>query len=462
MAKIFYTEVDDFLRKEARYKLLEQAKNVYGVDWKEIEPDAKYAWLTEGMDNDFDSLLPMGSKEGKRDSGFGEWGSVIFKIYNNGVKTNRDAWVYNFNSFNLIEKLKISIDFYNNHVLKFSNNKELKKSIDDSVDYDDNLISWDSNMKNSLRSNKIAIFSNNKIRNSIYRPYTKQYLFYDKIFNNTYTLFYKIFPTPETEKENLLICLSGVGSSKSFHSLIVNIIPCLDMLEKTQCFPFYTYNEDGSGRKENITDWGLKQFQEYYRHTPKSPLNRGDLKSFPPLTRGGQGVCSSEISKWDIFYYIYGVLHNPEYRTKYAANLRRSLPRIPFYDDFWKYSEAGKKLADLHVNYESQAEYPLIKIETPGKQLDWKVEKMRLSKDKQTIIYNDFLSLTGIPYEAYEYKLGNRSALEWIIDQYQIKIDKRSGITNDPNREDEPDYIVKLIGKIVTVSLETVKIVREM
>ncbi|HPI21148.1 MAG TPA: DNA helicase, partial [Candidatus Kapabacteria bacterium] len=157
--------------------------------------------------------------------------------------------------------------------------------------------------------------------------------------------------------------------------------------------------------------------------------------------------------------------HKPEYREKYAANLRRSLPRIPLYEEFWKYSNAGMKLADLHVNYEEQTEYPLTKIEAPGKALDWRVEKMKYVKtdaDTLTIKYNDFLTLAGIPCEVKEYKLGNRSALDWLIDQYQIKTDKRSGITNDPNREDEPDYIVKLIGKIVYVSLETVKIVKNL
>jgi predicted helicase len=230
--------------------------------------------------------------------------------------------------------------------------------------------------------------------------------------------------------------VSGQGSSKPFQAIMVNKISCMDLLEKTQCFPFYTYNEDGTGRKENISDWALNEYKEHYK--------------------------DETITKWDIFYYIYGVLHKPEYRTKYAANLRRELPRIPYYDDFRNYSEAGKKLAVLHVNYEDQPEYNLTKIEAPGKQLDYRVEKMRLSKDKTTLVYNDFLTLTGIPLETYEYKLGNRSALDWIIDQYQVKIDKRSGIVNDPNRSDEPDYILKLIGKIVTVSLETVKIVREL
>ena len=153
------------------------------------------------------------------------------------------------------------------------------------------------------------------------------------------------------------------------------------------------------------------------------------------------------------------MLHHPEYKTKYAANLRRELPHIPYTMDFWSFSKAGKQLADLHLNYEDAKEYPLDKIETTGQKLNWEVEKMRLSKDKTTIIYNDFLSLTGIPPETFDYKLGNRSALDWIIEQYRIKTDKRSGITNNPNRLDEPDYIVKLIGKIITVSLETVKII---
>jgi predicted helicase len=231
----------------------------------------------------------------------------------------------------------------------------------------------------------------------------------------------------------MVICLSAIGNPKSFHTFLVNCIPDLHLTGDSQCFPFYTYNEDGTNRKENISDWALKEYQEHYK--------------------------DENITKWDIFYYIYGVLHKPEYKTKYAANLRRELPRIPYYDDFWKYSEAGKKLADLHVNYETQPEYYLEKIEAPGKQLDYRVEKMKYNRDKTAIIYNDFLTLAGIPIETFEYKLGNRSALDWIIDQYQIKTDKRSGIVNDPNRLEEPDYIINLIGKIITVSLETVKIV---
>jgi predicted helicase len=167
-----------------------------------------------------------------------------------------------------------------------------------------------------------------------------------------------------------------------------------------------------------------------------------------------------KIAKWDIFHYIYGVLHSPEYRERYAANLKRELPRIPFAPDFRAFARAGKRLADLHVNYEKQPEYPLQRIEDPKEKLNWRVEKMRLSKEKTSLTYNSFLTLSGIPAETYEYRLGNRSALEWIVDQYQVSTDKRSGITNDPNREDDPEYIVRLIGQVVQVSVETVKIVQ--
>ena len=154
------------------------------------------------------------------------------------------------------------------------------------------------------------------------------------------------------------------------------------------------------------------------------------------------------------------MLHHPAYRTRYAANLKRELPRIPFAPDFHAFAQAGKQLAELHVDYEKQPEYPLEIIENKNVPLDWRVEKMRLSKDKTQIVYNDFLTLSGIPAEAFEYRLGNRSALEWVIDQYQVSTDKRSGITNDPNRAEDQQYIVRLIGQVITVSLETMKIVR--
>jgi predicted helicase len=246
-----------------------------------------------------------------------------------------------------------------------------------------------------------------------------------------------MLPTSQTEIENLLICVAGIGDRKGFGSLATNNIPSLDLaFEKSQCFPFYTYNEDGTNRRENITDWALEKFRAHYN--------------------------DKSISKWDIFHYAYAVLHHPLYRERYAANLKRELPRLPFAPDFRAFAGAGKSLADLHVNYERQPEYPLEHIEQPGVALDWRVERMKLGKDRRTLRYNDFLTLSGIPAEAFDYRLGNRSALEWVVDQYQVSTDRRSGITNDPNRADDPAYIVRLVGQVIRVSVETVKLVRSL
>jgi predicted helicase len=203
----------------------------------------------------------------------------------------------------------------------------------------------------------------------------------------------------------------------------------------SQCFPFYTYSEDGSNRRENITDWALKQFQEQY---------------------------GPEVTKRDIFHYVYAVLHSPQYRERYAENLKRELPRIPFVDReaFPIFVETGAHLADIHLNYERAKEYPLQWIENRDVPFSWRVTKMQLSKDKTQIKVNESLTLGGIPAECFEYRLGNRSALEWVIDQYQISTDKRSGITSDPNRADDEEYIVRLVGRVITVSVETVKLVK--
>ena len=202
----------------------------------------------------------------------------------------------------------------------------------------------------------------------------------------------------------------------------------------TQCFPFYIYDEDGSNRRENITDWALEEFRKHYN--------------------------DPSITKWDIFHYTYALLHSPEYRERYAANLKRELPRIPYAPDFRAFATAGKGADRAACQLRAAARVPAgAHRESQSQGLTYRVEKMRLGRDKSSLIYNDFLTLSGIPPETYEYRLGNRSALEWVIDQYQVSTDKRSGITNDPNREDDPEYILRLIGQVIYVSLETVKIV---
>ncbi|MDB5032858.1 MAG: hypothetical protein JWQ98_99, partial [Chlorobi bacterium] len=241
-------------------------------------------------------------------------------------------------------------------------------------------------------------------------------------------------PTANSQQESRVICVGGYGR-KGFAALLTNHIPDLNFYgDPQQSFPFYTYDEDGTNRRENITDWALGEYRARY----------GD----------------ETITKWEIFHYIYALLHHPEYRERYAANLKRDLPRIPYAPEFRAFVPAGERLADLHVNYESAAEYRLRMVENSDLPLDWRVERMKLSKDKTQIEYNGFLTLAGIPPEAFEYRLGNRSALEWVIDQYRVKIDERSGITNDPNRADDPEYIVRLVKQVITVSLETMAIVK--
>ena len=271
--------------------------------------------------------------------------------------------------------------------------------------------------------------------------------FFDRVLNNCVYLFPRFFPIPETETENRVVIVSDHGFRAGFSVLMTNLIPDLHTLaasDSFQCFPFYTYNEDGTNRQENITDWALTEFRNRYN--------------------------DDTITKWDIFHYTYGLLHHPTYREKYEMNLKRDLPHIPtpltpldrgVAMDFWGFANAGSQLADLHINYESCPKYDTLKyIETPDTPIDWRVEKMRLSKDKTQLKYNDFLTLAGIPTEVYDYRLGTRSALAWIVDQYRVKTDKRSGIVNDPNRMEEPRYIVDLIGRVVYVSLKTVEIVK--
>ncbi len=432
-AEIFYTRVDEFWRKEEKYHYLNSKEHYQNIDWQQITPDSRYTWLTEGLHAEFDTFIPMGTKEAKAVKGAVV--DVISKTYSAGVKTNRDAWVYNFDQSNLSENVQQTIEYYRLQVLRWEHRENQQANAIDFVEVDLTKIKWDRELRQHLQRGKPVEFTQDKMRVALYRPFTRSNLFFDRVLNNCVYLFPSIFPTSKTE--NRAICVSPPGTKLSFHTLMVNVIPDLHITGDSQCFPFYTYDEDGTNRQENITDWALAEFRTRY----------GD----------------DTITKWDIFHYNYGLLHHPTYREKYQMNLKRDLPHIPFAKDFWGFATAGAALADLHVNYESAPKYDGLKyIETEGMTVDWRVEKMKLSKDKTQLVYNDFLTLDGIPAEVSEYRLGNRSALEWVVDQYRVKTDKRSRIVNDPNRESEPRYIVDLIARVITVSLKTVEIVKNL
>ena len=434
IARIFYYRTDDLWNKNKKFDFLNESQNIEGIEWQTIQPNARYTWLTEGLHADFDAFIPIGTKTTKAVKSAAE--NVIFKTYSVGLQTSRDAWLYNFNENVLIQNVKQISNFYNMHVLKFREIPESERDVNEFVEYDDTKIKWSSGLKLKMEQGELVESAESKLRLSLFRPFTKMNLCFDRTLNHRMSMFPITFPTPDTE--NRVICLTDKGSEKPFTSLITGCIPNLVVAGgfgcPSQCFPFYTYNEDGTNRKENITDWALAEFRKHY--------------------------VDDIISKWNIFHYTYGILHHPEYREKYQANLKRDLPHIPFAPDFWGFANAGAQLADIHVNYESQSKYDGLKyIETPDMPVDWRVEKMKLSKDKTQLVYNDFLTIDGIPAEVFTYRLGTRSALEWIIDQYRVKVDKRSGIVNDPNRADQPRYIVDLIGRVITVSLQTVEIV---
>ncbi len=425
-ARIHYARVDEFWRKEEKYAYLDEKQHRGNIDWQELQPDAKHNWLTQSEQSDFDGFMSIAVDPTTTQG--------IFAVISNGVQTNRDAWVYNFDREALTENIHRIVESYNAEVRRWRERKRgAGTTIDDFVSANDSEIKWSSRLKERLRANISVSFEKDNLRRALYRPFTEKYLYLDSTLIHRRGQFPQILPT--IESDNQLIWLK-VGSDWPMFPLATNRIS--DQLPQggSQCFPFYTYNEDGTNRRENITDWALEQFRTHYKE--------------------------KSIKKWDIFHYVYALLHHPLYRERYAANLKRELPRIPFAPDFRGFAKTGGRLAEIHVNYEQQPEYPLERIETPGKPLDWRVEKMKLSKDKRSLIYNDFLTLSGIPPEVFEYRLGNRSALEWIIDQYQVSTDKRSGITNDPNRADDPQYIVRLMGQVLSVSVETTKLVQSL
>ena len=432
--QIFYHCTDNSWNKKQKFDFLTEYKHTGNITWQTRQPDVRHTWLTEGLHAEFDTFIPIGTKEAKASKRAAA--NVIFKTYSSGVKTNRDAWAYNFDQNTLTVNIQQMSDTYNAEVDRWKRQENKTTNIDNFVVYDEKKISWSRDLKVKLKRGVVAEYAGHKMRTSFYRPFTPSNLYFDRTISDVVYLFPSIFPSPETEKENRVIWLK-VGKEWPMFALLTNKISDILPQGGSQCFPFYTYNEDGTNRQENITNWTLTEFRTHYN--------------------------DDTISKWDIFHYTYALLHHPIYREKYEKNLKRDLPHIPFAEDFWGFAAAGAQLADLHVNYESVPKYDGLKyIETPGMRVDWRVEKMRLSKDKTQLKYNDFLTLDGIPAEVYDYRLGTRSALEWVVDQYRVKIDKRSGIVNDPNRETEPRYIVDLIARVITVSSETVEIVKNL
>ena len=430
--RLLYHAVPENWRKEKKLAWLSEKSNLTRVDWEPITPDGLSAWIIPENGDEFAGFVAVGDKKSKLSGAPGT--GAIFKTFAIGVVTNRDDVVYDHFLPVLIERVQQFIEDYNGEVFRY-HQASPKPDVDTFVRYD--RIKWSRDLKKDLARGRYAKFSDSAMRRALYRPFCEKWLYFDRILNQDVVRWPQFLPTARQEEENVVIGFSDRASEKPFMAMVSKTIADLHLVgagSATQCFPFFVYDEDGTNRRENVTDWALKHFREHY----------GNKK----------------ISKWDIFYYVYGLLHHPGYRQRYAENLKRELPRIPLAPDFHAFATAGEELARLHLDYEKLEPWPLEWIETPGVPLSYHVEKMRLAKDKQSIKVNDSLTLAGIPPEAFDYRLGNRSALEWILDQYQVSEDKRSGIRSDPHRADDPQYIVRLIGQVARVSVETVGTVK--
>ena len=464
-ARIYYHDIGDYLSREEKLNILHNMGDISNplMQWVTITPNEHGDWLNKRSEQ-FKLYTPL-----EPEKKFNLKAKSVFNTYAIGLASNRDTWVYNFSKQAVEKNMAAMIDFYNQQQQAYQkavkSNPDL--SVEDFIDTDPTKISWTVNLKKDIER-KIPHTYKDDIRYSMYRPFSKQRLYYDKPFIERIGLSPKLFPTPS--HRNLVICVSGIGASKDFSTLITDCIPDLQLQFNGQCFPLYWYDDstadiadlfsapqsdaDRYVRRDGVTDWILSTARKQY---------------------------GSHVTKEDIFYYVYGILHAPDYRTTFAADLKKSLPRLPLVespDDFWAFSRAGRSLAELHLGYERVEPYAgcrilLAPLTNRGDEISYLIDdKMRFGKldsktaDKRIIHYNAGITIENIPLEAYDYVVNGKSAIEWVMERYAVKTDPASRIENNPNdwcrEHDDPKYIYNLLLRIITVSLETMKIVRSL
>jgi predicted helicase len=439
-ARIWYKSLPDEMPRGEKLAWFTNGFN--DVDFERIEPDKNHNWLNL-TDNDFDDLLPLMSKQTKA-AKTAKDEQAIFKLFSYGVVTSKDDWMFDINKNSLVKKVSHFINDYNRQLDLYEGNlSKLESSI-----------SWSEHLKNKFNRLISIKFEEQKIRYALYRPFTKKNLYFDNILNDRRGVFEQFFPQFNTE--NQIIAITS-HSQIPFSIQSTNMITCIDVGGRPS-YNISLYRYEQNKKIENITDWGLKQFHAHYSESGLSGLKD-----------------AQDIEKIDIFYYVYAVLHNPAYREKYAMNLKRDYPRIPFYDDFNQWRDWGKALMQLHIDYEKVEKYPLDIKNT--KLPAHKPNKAKLKADKinHRIILDDETTLHGIPEIAWTYQLGNRSALEWILDQYKEKKPRDPTIRDTPDPIDPEkkrfntykfaDYkpqVIELLQRICTVSVETMHIIQAM
>ena len=421
--ELHYYDIGDYLSQKEKLAIISEFADVSQLDWQEIIPDENNDWLNQRDPNyqKYDSLA-------------GE-DKAVFLQNIIGVSTNRDSWVYGFSEQGTLENSKRLIENYNSEVVRLSD-----ISIDEKKDYlnrKDDFIKWSAKLEDSILKSKKIQFDKNSVVQSLYRPFTKKYLYYGNDVVERPGQWYKKFG-----KDNLVIMTTGRGVSRDFSPLVTNLIPNMDSLEKSQSFMRFDNEVDETSLFQNNDNMN----QEF---ADKLGLNLDDT-----------------------FAYVYGLLNSKEYQEKYANDLKKDLARIPIVKNKERYVEVGKALMDLHLNYEEVPVYDGVEI-TSLVNPSYKVTKMRFAKkrdengksvnDLSTIIFNSDITISNIPEKAYEYVVNGRSAIEWIMDQYQVKTDKKSGITDDPNDySDDEKYIFNLLLRIINVSVQTVDLINSL
>lgn len=468
--QIYFHDIGDYLSREEKLEKVAAYASVGSIEsWQTITPDQHGDWLKQ-RDNDFGRFIVLGAKGDTS-------GAVLFENYSRGLETGRDAWVINSSASKVERNVRSMLAFYNEEIERIGASS-LRKSKKDRVDQvkrllsnDPSKISWTSSLFADAADAKKLALQNGSVGSMLYRPFTRQAFTYDSSVVHRMGQMPRMFPNAGAK--NLVIGVSAAGEKVAFSTLISRHVPSLHFvdIEGSQCFPLHLYDdaaqaskddlfaqqvEDGLRRRDAITDAGLAHFQAAYP--------------------------GEQISKEDLFYYVYGILHSQDYRERFADNLSKELPRIPAVKkgtDFWAFSKAGRALAELHLNYETVEPYPLT-IEAKGKLIDadYRVEKMKFAKkkdpetgksvsDRSTVIYNGKITLKDIPEAAWGYVVNGKAALDWVMERQAVRIDKASGIVNDANdwaieTMGHPKYPLELFQRVVTVSLETQKIVNNL
>jgi predicted helicase len=453
---IFYHDIGDDLSEQQKIEIIQTFKSINGIKaaggWQPITPDKHHDWLTQ-RDDSFEAFISLGDKKDKKTA-------VLFENYSRGLETNRDAWCYNSSYEEVSTRIQQTINFYNKEVARFKDallNTKITK-IEDFLVFDPKQISWNRSLKHSVSMKKNILFNETVIQKAVYRPFKKEWVYFDNSLNAYVNQLPRIFPYAEAE--NRVICVSGVGARSGFSAMMVDAIPNLHTLDTGQCFPLYLY-EPATEEAQNPALITMGTTQNGY--TRRDAISKEGLQHF-------QAAYPSEtLTKEDVFYYVYGLLHSPAYRDKYGDNLSKELPRMPRVKtaaDFWAFSTAGRALAELHIGYETAEPYPATLIGNPKTDDDYRVTKMKFASkgDKSTIIYNAHITLKDIPLAAFDYVVNGKPAVEWVMERQCVKTDKDSGIVNDANlyateTMGNAKYPLEVLLRVITVSLKTSDIV---